>query len=128
HSFLVVMISLGIIAVLPGLLKNLSGIPLLLPMKLPNASTFFLTYIILQGLSGVACGFCIIVPLTLYYIKLTLLSLMPHSIWSIKYTLCNVMWGTLFLNTTLLVVISEPLLLHPSSACHMTTNPLLLQP
>ncbi len=107
NSFLVVTLSSGIIAALPGLVNNPASIPTLLAQNLPKASTFFLTYIVLQGLTGTASGFLQVVPLVLYYVKLFLLGSTPRSIYGIKYTMRSVSWGTLFPNTTLLVVISE---------------------
>ncbi|EGN92844.1 hypothetical protein SERLA73DRAFT_116657 [Serpula lacrymans var. lacrymans S7.3] len=106
HSFLIVTLSSGIIAALPGLLKNPTGIPSLLAQYLPQASTFFLTYILLQGLSGVAGGFLNIVTLALYYVKLFILGSTPRSIYNIKYGARSVAWGTLFPSMTLLVVIT----------------------
>ncbi|KAF8524322.1 DUF221-domain-containing protein [Hysterangium stoloniferum] len=106
HGFLIVSISSGIIAALPGLVKNPSGIPSLLATKLPSASTFFLTFIILQGLSGTAGGFLTIVPLVLYYVMMFILGSTPRSIFNIKYTLRDVAWGTLYPGVTLLVVIT----------------------
>ena len=100
-------LSSGIIAALPGLVNNPGSIPTLLAQNLPKASTFFLTYIVLQGLTGTASGFLQAVPLVLYYVKLFLLGSTPRSIYSIKYTLRSVSWGTLFPSVTLLVVISE---------------------
>lgn len=41
-----------------------------------------------------------------YYVKLILLGSTPRSVWQIKYNLPSIAWGTLFPNTTLLVVIS----------------------
>ncbi|GJJ15005.1 hypothetical protein Clacol_009277 [Clathrus columnatus] len=107
HGFLVVTISSGIIAALPQLAKNPASIPSLLAQKLPSASTFFLTYIILQGLSGTAGGFLAIVALILYYVKLFILGSTPRSIFNIKYVLQNLAWGTTYPGVTLLVVISE---------------------
>ncbi|KIJ36932.1 hypothetical protein M422DRAFT_211854 [Sphaerobolus stellatus SS14] len=106
HGFLVVSLSSGIIAALPDLVKNASSIPATLAQRLPNASTFFLTYIILQGLTGTAGGFLTIVPLVIYYVKLIILGSTPRSIYNIKYTLRDVAWGTLFPSITLLVVIT----------------------
>ncbi|EMD35447.1 hypothetical protein CERSUDRAFT_116206 [Gelatoporia subvermispora B] len=106
NSFLIVTISSGIIAALPSLLNDPGNIPSLLAQHLPQASTFFLTYVILQGLSGTASGFLQVVPLVLYYVKLFVLGSTPRSIYKIKYTLRSVKWGTLFPMTTLLVVIS----------------------
>ncbi|KAG5646753.1 hypothetical protein DXG03_002435 [Asterophora parasitica] len=106
HSFLIVTLSSGIIKALPGLLKDPSSIPGLLAQNLPSASTFFLTYITLQGLSGVAGGFLQIVPLIIYYVKLFILGSTPRAVYNIKYGLRNVAWGTTFPGITLLVVIA----------------------
>ncbi|KAI0792351.1 DUF221-domain-containing protein [Abortiporus biennis] len=106
HSFLIVTLASGIIAALPQLLNNPGSIPTLLAQNLPKASTFFLTYVILQGLSGTAAGFLTIVPLIMYYFKLFILGSTPRSIYGIKYTGRTVSWGTLYPVTTLLVVIS----------------------
>lgn len=93
-------------AALPALLSNPSSIANLLATYLPQASTFFMTYIILQGLSGVAGGFLNVVGLVLYYVKLTLLASTPRSVYNIKYVPSSVAWGTLFPIITLLVVIT----------------------
>ncbi|KAG2068049.1 DUF221-domain-containing protein [Suillus decipiens] len=106
HSFLIVTLSSGIFAALPSLLSNPSSIPGLLAEYLPQASTFFLTYILLQGLSGVAGGFLGIVGLIIYYVKLFILGSTPRSIYNIKYAQTTVAWGTLFPSITLLVVIT----------------------
>ncbi|KAG1745311.1 hypothetical protein EDB19DRAFT_1927258 [Suillus lakei] len=106
HSFLIVTLSSGIVAALPSLLSNPSSIPSLLAQYLPQASTFFLTYILLQGLSGVAGGFLNAVALVLYYVKLFILGSTPRSVYNIKYGQSTVAWGTLFPTITLLVVIT----------------------
>ncbi|KII90959.1 hypothetical protein PLICRDRAFT_158404 [Plicaturopsis crispa FD-325 SS-3] len=106
HSFLIVTISSGIIAALPGLVKSPTGVPSILANKLPGASTFFLTYIILQGLSVTAGGFLQIVTLFMYYLKLFVMGSTPRSIYNIKYGARSVAWGTLFPSMTLLVVIT----------------------
>ncbi|KAF7360376.1 Protein kinase domain-containing protein [Mycena venus] len=106
HSFLIVTISSGIVAALPQLLKNPGSVSSLLAMKLPAASTFFLTYTILQGLTGTAGGFLQIVPLVVYYVKLVLLGSTPRSVYGIKYGARSVAWGTTFPGVTLLVVIA----------------------
>ncbi|KAH7332874.1 DUF221-domain-containing protein [Rhizoctonia solani] len=105
HSFLIVTISSGLIAALPQLASSPTSIPTILAEKLPEASTFFLTYAILQGLAGSAGGLLQIVPLVLYYVKLYILGSTPRSIYTIKYSLRNVAWGTLFPAMTLITVI-----------------------
>ncbi|KAG8853288.1 hypothetical protein FRB96_008373 [Tulasnella sp. 330] len=106
HSFLIVTISGGLIQALPGLAANPSQAPTLLAQNLPSAATFFITYIILQGLSGVGGGFLQIVPLIVYYVKLKLLGSTPRAIYNIKYTMRDVAWGTTFPGITLVTVIA----------------------
>ncbi|CAA7269965.1 unnamed protein product [Cyclocybe aegerita] len=106
HSFLIVTLSSGLIASLDDLINNPTSIPSILAENLPKASTFFLTFILLQGLSGVAGGFLQIVPLIVYYVKLFLLGSTPRSVWGIKYGMGKVAWGTAFPGVTLLVVIT----------------------
>ncbi|KAI0347544.1 DUF221-domain-containing protein, partial [Trametopsis cervina] len=106
HSFLIVTVSSGIVAALPSLLNNPASVPTLLAQELPKASTFFLTYIVLQGLSGSAAGFLSIAPLVLYYVKLFILGGSPRSVYKLKYGLRSVSFGTLFPTITLLVVIT----------------------
>ncbi|THU93637.1 DUF221-domain-containing protein [Dendrothele bispora CBS 962.96] len=107
HSFIVLTLSSGIVASLQDLLNSPASIPSTLARNLPQASTFFLTYVILQGLSGAAGGFLQIVPLVIYYVKLYLLGSTPRSVWGIKYGARSVAWGTLFPGITLLTVICE---------------------
>jgi calcium permeable stress-gated cation channel len=107
HSFLIVTLSSGIIAALPDLVKDPTNIPNLLAQRLPLASNFFLTYIILQGLSGTASGFLQAVQLILYYVKIVIMGSTPRSVYDIKFGPRTVNWGTLFPTTTLLVVIGE---------------------
>ncbi|TFK27166.1 DUF221-domain-containing protein [Coprinopsis marcescibilis] len=106
HSFLIVTISSGIAAALEQLINSPTSIPSILAENLPLASTFFLTYIVLQGLSGAAGGFLQIVSLIVYYVKLVLLGSTPRSVYGIKYTPGSVAWGTLFPGITLLAVIT----------------------
>ncbi|KAG1790166.1 uncharacterized protein HD556DRAFT_1392969 [Suillus plorans] len=106
HSFLIVTLSSGIFAALPSILANPSSIAGLLAQYLPQASTFFLTYILLQGLSGVAGGFLSAVGLIIYYVKLFILGSTPRAVYNIKYAPTTVAWGTLFPTITLLVVIT----------------------
>ncbi|GLB42058.1 putative extracellular tail, of 10TM putative phosphate transporter [Lyophyllum shimeji] len=106
HSFLIVTLSSGLIKAIQPILNNPSSVAPLLAQNLPGASTFFLTYVVLQGLSGVAGGFLQIVPLIIYYVKLFILGSTPRAVYDIKYGLRNVAWGTTFPGVTLLVVIA----------------------
>jgi len=116
NGFLIISFASGIIASLPSLVNrksgvgsvvnNPTGIPTILAQNLPKSSTFFLTFIILQGLSGTAGGFLQIVPLVLYYVKITLFASTPRSVHQIKFSPPTSEWGTLFPTMTQLVVIT----------------------
>ncbi|KAG8775510.1 hypothetical protein FRC20_000477 [Serendipita sp. 405] len=106
HGFLVTTISGSITSAIEGFSKNPTQIPMVLAQRLPTASTFFLTYAILQALSGTAGGLLQIAPLVIYYVKLFILGSTPRSVYSIRYDLRDVFFGTLFPTITLLVVIS----------------------
>ncbi|KAL5522727.1 hypothetical protein ACEPAG_8745 [Sanghuangporus baumii] len=106
HSFLIVTLSSGLVAALPELLQNPTSIPALLAHELPKASTFFLTYVILQGLSGTGAGFLQISYFLVYYLKLTLVGSTPRALYNVKYKLKMAKFGEIFPDVTLLVVIS----------------------
>jgi len=105
HNFLIVTISASIFQTLQQIIHNPGQVTSLLATGLPQGSTFFLTYILLQGLTGSAAGYLQIVPLVVYYAKLFLLGSTPRSIYTIKYDLRDVAWGTLFPSITLISVI-----------------------
>jgi hypothetical protein len=60
----------------------------------------------LQGLTGTASGFLQVVPLLMYFVKITLLGSTPRSVYAIKYAPRTSNWGTLFPTMTQLVVIT----------------------
>ena len=64
------------------------------------------SFIVLQGLLGTATGLLQAWPLVKYYAKLTLLGSTPRSVYDIKYSPRTSDWGTIFPDTTLLVVIT----------------------
>lgn len=57
HGFLIVTLSSGLIKSLPGLAQNPGSIATILAQNLPSASTFFISYITLQGIAGAAGNF-----------------------------------------------------------------------
>ncbi|KLO13330.1 DUF221-domain-containing protein [Schizopora paradoxa] len=105
NSFLIVTLSSGIIAALPGLVKDPGSIPSLLASSLPQASNFFLTYVLLQGLAVAANAFLQIVGLVIYLAKLFFLGSTPRSLYNVRFKLNSVNWGTVFPLTTLVAVI-----------------------
>lgn len=105
HSFLIVSLASGIVPIIKQATNNPASIPTLLTQNLPNASIFFLTYILLQA-AAVAGGFLQIATLVVYYVKLFLLGSTPRSIYKLKNGMRSVQWGTLFPSVTLLVTIT----------------------
>ncbi|KIY47384.1 DUF221-domain-containing protein, partial [Fistulina hepatica ATCC 64428] len=106
HSFLIVAVSSGIIPAINQIVNDPTSIPTLLAEKLPLSSIFFLTYVLLQGLSGVAGGFLNIVSLIIYYAKLYILGSTPRAVYGIKYSLGSVTWGTTFPGIGLITAIA----------------------
>lgn len=107
HGFLIVTLSSGLVASIPSIVNNPSSAITLLANKLPAASTFFLTYFAVQGLSGAAGALLQIVPLIIYYVKLYILGSTPRAVFGIKFGMGGVQWGTLFPNMTLLTIIGK---------------------
>ncbi|KDN46784.1 DUF221-domain-containing protein [Tilletiaria anomala UBC 951] len=91
---------------LDSLRKNPSAFPGLIATAVPKGSTFFLSYIALQGLAGAGSGFVQLVPLVVYYIKKFLLGSTPRKLWHIDNDMGSVSWGTLFPVTSLITVIA----------------------
>lgn len=106
HGFLIITLSSGIVAAIPSIVNDPSSVINLLANKLPAASTFFLTYFAVQGLSGAFGSLLQVVPLIVYYVKLYLLGSTPRAVFGIKYNMAGVEWGTLFPNMTLLTIIA----------------------
>ncbi|KAL4400225.1 phosphate metabolism protein 7 [Malassezia pachydermatis] len=82
-----------------GFVATISGV-------IPKASTFFLEYVFLLGLSGAAGILLQIVPLILYYAKLFLLSSSPRTIWHLRNDMSAPAWGVLYGSTMLIVVLA----------------------
>ncbi|KAG8778480.1 hypothetical protein FRC12_024957 [Ceratobasidium sp. 428] len=101
RGILIVTISSGITAALPGLLNSPSSIATTPAQKLPEVSALFLIYAILQGFAGSAGGLLQAVPLILHYAELYILgSTLQHQVYA-----RNVAWGTLLPVMWLITVI-----------------------
>ncbi|WFD33551.1 hypothetical protein MCUN1_000364 [Malassezia cuniculi] len=87
-------------------LSDPAGFISTIAMGIPTASTFFLSYVALMGLSGIAMGFLQPVPLILYYVKVNLLGSTPRALWHIRNDMGAPAWGVLFPSTMLVVVIA----------------------
>ncbi|KAN0063415.1 phosphate metabolism protein 7 [Thecaphora frezii] len=85
--------------------NNPASFPGLLAQAIPKGSTFFLSFIALQGLSGGAALFAQTSPLVTYYVKKFLLASTPRKVWHIDHDMRGVAWGTLFPSISLITVI-----------------------
>ncbi|KAF9570609.1 hypothetical protein EC968_001634 [Mortierella alpina] len=83
-----------------GELQEQSWSPILiinkLAQELPGASTFFITYALLQSLTGPVMELLQIAPLVLNYLFTTLLAKSPRQIWNVQGRLNSVNYGLLF--------------------------------
>ncbi|KAF9431883.1 hypothetical protein BGZ76_011578 [Entomortierella beljakovae] len=68
----------------------------ILSIKLPQVSTFFVTYALLQGLVGPMLLLLQIAPLVLNYVFTILLAKNPRQIWNVQGRLSSVNFGTTF--------------------------------
>ncbi|KAF9363362.1 hypothetical protein BGX34_004310 [Mortierella sp. NVP85] len=73
--------------------------------KLPQSSTFFVTYVLLRGLTGPALELLQIVPLLLNFFFTQLLAKSPHQIWDVQGRLQAADYGILFPPQTLIFCI-----------------------
>lgn len=89
HGFLIVTISSGLVAAIPVIVNDPGSVVNLLANKLPAASTFFLTYFIVTGLSGSAGSLLQIAGLVVYYVKLYLLGSTPRAVFGIRYNMVS---------------------------------------
>ncbi|KAG9067618.1 hypothetical protein KI688_012403 [Linnemannia hyalina] len=95
----------GVIPTLQKLIKPAGGngiqfspmdVITILAQTLPAASTFFVTYALLQGLTGPAKELLQIAPLVLNYLFTKVLAKSPRQIWNVQGRLSSVNYGTLF--------------------------------
>lgn len=91
---------------LPDLADRPGSFATSLAANLPGASTFFLTFVTLRGLAGSAGIFIQYSELAAFYAKLFLLGSTPRAVYRIRFGMRSLQWGTVFPDTTLLVVIS----------------------
>ncbi|GJJ69916.1 calcium permeable stress-gated cation channel [Entomortierella parvispora] len=73
--------------------------------KMPGASTFFLTYALLQGTTGPMMELLQIAPLVLNFLFTKLLAKSPRQIWNVQGRLSSVNYGVLFPPQTIMFAI-----------------------
>ncbi|KAG9120367.1 hypothetical protein FRC07_004167, partial [Ceratobasidium sp. 392] len=85
HGFLTVTISSGLTSAIVPILQQPSQAVTLLAKRLPNASIFFLTYIVANGLAGSAGALAQIGPLVVHFLKKYLLGSTPRQSFDITF-------------------------------------------
>lgn len=98
-------VSGGIKQIVP-ILSDPSGLPSLISQYIPLANIFYISFIILQALSGAAGGLLQVGGLVVYYIKAFLLGSTPRKVWHIHHDVGAPAWGTLFPAITLITTIT----------------------
>lgn len=78
----------------------------ILAQTLPGSATFFLTLLLVNGLTGSAGGILQIARLVIYYVKEILLGGNPRSLWKVRYTMPTIKYGQVFPPQLLLVSIA----------------------
>ncbi|CAI4700428.1 BFP_1a_G0042720.mRNA.1.CDS.1 [Saccharomyces cerevisiae] len=103
--FLVITLSSAATSVATKIVQDPSKAMSLLASNLPKASNFFMSYVILQGLSISSGALLQIVPLILFYILGALLDGTVRKKWDRFSGLSSMQWGTTFPAYTNLAVI-----------------------
>ncbi|KXT11331.1 hypothetical protein AC579_3090 [Pseudocercospora musae] len=103
--FLVATLGSAASSVVQSVIANPSSVTTLLATQLPKASTFYLSYFVLQGL-GIVSGLLVgLVGLVLFMVLGKLLDKTPRKMYSRWTKLSGLGWGTLFpVYTNLLVI------------------------
>lgn len=104
--FLVATLSSAASAAVTSIIKDPSSVTSLLANNLPKASNFYISYLILQGLSVSALALLQIVGLILSKILGRILDGTPRKMWKRWNQLSGIGWGTLFPIYTNLFVIA----------------------
>ncbi|KAL1413095.1 phosphate metabolism protein 7 [Vanrija albida] len=97
HSFLIMTLSGGIIDSLGDLLNgNLSVAEIcsILATRLPGASTFFLTWIMVVSWSGAAQSLARVVPFVMYQLRGFLAGNTPRKVFGQTFSLGSFLWST----------------------------------
>ncbi|KAG0157756.1 hypothetical protein PDIDSM_4941 [Penicillium digitatum] len=104
--FLVVTVASSATSVVSSIIHNPSSAASLLAQKIPTASNFYISYIILQGLSFSAGALLQISSLILGKVLGRLLDSTPRKIYTRWSSLSGLGWGTVYPSFTLLTVVA----------------------
>ncbi|KAJ1914351.1 phosphate metabolism protein 7 [Tieghemiomyces parasiticus] len=104
NVFLVSTLAGGITSAIGAILDNPQQIAYILAQELPKVNVFFLSYIMLQGLSGASKDILRVVPLIMRNLKATLLAGTPRELLKVNKP-SEFHWGTAIPSHTLIFVV-----------------------
>jgi calcium permeable stress-gated cation channel len=104
--FLVTTMTSAASSAVPTILKNPGSIPTLLAQSIPRASNFYVSYVILQGLTFAAGALVQIAGLIIFHLLGKLLDSTPRKMYTRWANLAQLGWGTVFPFQEILMVIS----------------------
>ncbi|CAE6446736.1 unnamed protein product [Rhizoctonia solani] len=105
HGFLTVTFASGIVSAIVPILEQPSKAVELLARNLPNASIFFLTYIVANGLAGSASALAQVGPLVVHLLKKHILGSTPRQAFEITFMMPHADFGVLLPRLSLLCTI-----------------------
>ncbi|ODN74029.1 hypothetical protein L202_07505 [Cryptococcus amylolentus CBS 6039] len=107
HGFLIVTLASGLITALSTINGDtVKELPTLLSTKLPDASIFFLTYILTATFTGAAKTYARVVPVIMYALRGILAGNTPRKVYAKKFKMDSLAWATAFPPTCLLICIT----------------------
>jgi len=105
HGFLIVTLSSGLISALANIDEVAGQAPTLLAEKLPNASIFFLTFILVSTFTAAAKAYSRAIPTALWALRFILAGNTPRKTFLKKYSMDKFAWATTWPPICLLICI-----------------------
>ncbi|KIO24905.1 hypothetical protein M407DRAFT_15343 [Tulasnella calospora MUT 4182] len=106
HGFLVVTLSSGLTSSIPKILSSPGSVIEDLSTRLPDASTFFLTYTVTAGLAGAASALLQIAGLVLYFVHRWLFGDTPRQAYQKTYVMPTADFGVILPRISLIATIA----------------------
>ncbi|KAG8984560.1 hypothetical protein FRB90_005237 [Tulasnella sp. 427] len=106
HGFLVITLSSGLTASIPRILSNPGSVLTELSERLPDASTFFLTYTVTTGLAGAASALLQLAGLVLYFVHRWLFGDTPRQAFRKTFVMPTADFGVILPRISLVATIA----------------------
>jgi hypothetical protein len=105
NGFLVVTLTSGITTVIANIIERPTQTVQELAVRLPDASVFFLTYMVAQGLSGAGSALIQLVPLIMHYVRKWFLGRTPRQAYEVTFVMPSADFGVILPPLSLLAAI-----------------------